>query len=85
MPKCGFNKVARYNISKGCSPVNLQHIFRTPFPKNASEWLLLKSELKNLLRLSNNFFKMVCFQITKRYMSALYILNITSVVGYNIA
>ena len=72
-------------LRHGCSPVNLQHIFRTPFPKNASEWLLLKSELKNLLRLSNNFFKMVCFQITKRYMSALYILNVTSVVGYNIA
>ena len=26
----------------GCSPVNLLHIFRTPFPKNTSEWLLLK-------------------------------------------
>ena len=26
----------------GCSPVNLLHIFRTPFYKNTSEWLLLK-------------------------------------------
>ena len=25
----------------GCSPVNLLHIFRTPFPKNTSEGLLL--------------------------------------------
>ena len=25
----------------GCSPVNLLHIFRTPFPKNTSGWLLL--------------------------------------------
>ena len=25
----------------GCSPVNLQHIFRTPFLKNTSRWLLL--------------------------------------------
>ena len=25
----------------GCSPVNLVHIFRTPFPKNTSGWLLL--------------------------------------------
>ena len=25
----------------GCSPVNLLHIFKTPFPKNTSEWLLL--------------------------------------------
>ena len=24
-----------------CSPVNLQHIFRTPFPRNTSGWLLL--------------------------------------------
>ena len=27
MPKCDFNKVALH----GCSPVNLLHIFRTPF------------------------------------------------------
>ena len=26
----------------GCSPVNLLHIFRIPFTKNTSEWLLLK-------------------------------------------
>ena len=25
----------------GCCPVNLLHIFRTPFPKNTSGWLLL--------------------------------------------
>ena len=25
----------------GCSPVNLLHILRTPFPKNTSEWLVL--------------------------------------------
>ena len=25
----------------GCSPVNLLHIFRTPFSKDTSEWLLL--------------------------------------------
>ena len=24
-----------------CSPVNWRHIFRTPFPKNTSGWLLL--------------------------------------------
>ena len=28
-------------LQHGCSPVNLLHIFRTPFPKNTSEWLLL--------------------------------------------
>ena len=38
MPKCDFNKVA---LGDGCSPVNLLHIFRTPFPKNSSGRLLL--------------------------------------------
>ena len=34
-----FNEIA---LRHGCSPVNLLHIFRTPFPKNTSGWLLLK-------------------------------------------
>ena len=29
-------------LRNGCSPVNLLHIFRTPFPRNTSGWLLLK-------------------------------------------
>ena len=28
-------------LRHGCCPVNLLHIFRTPFPKNTSGWLLL--------------------------------------------
>ena len=28
-------------LRHGCSCVNLLHIFRTPFPKNTSEWLLM--------------------------------------------
>ena len=36
MPKCDFNKVALH----GCSPVNLLHIFRTPFSKNTATRLL---------------------------------------------
>ena len=28
-------------LRHGCSPVNLLHIFRKPFPTNTSEWLLL--------------------------------------------
>ena len=28
-------------LRRGCSPVNLLHIFRTPFPKNTSGGLLL--------------------------------------------
>ena len=41
MPKCDFNKVA-ITLWNGCSPVDLLHISRTPFPRNTSEGLLLK-------------------------------------------
>ena len=44
MPKCDFNKVSNFieiALRHGCSPVNLLHIFRTPFPKNTSGRLLL--------------------------------------------
>ena len=34
---CNFIEIA---LRHGCSPVNLLHIFRTPFPKNTSGWLL---------------------------------------------
>ena len=48
--KCDFNKVANSNffeiaVRHGSSPVNLLHIFRTPFPKNSSEGLLLETRL----------------------------------------
>ena len=46
MSKCDFNKVVLQlywnHTSSWCSPVNLQHIFRTPFPNNTSGQLLLK-------------------------------------------
>ena len=47
MPKCDFNKVAlklyiEITLRHECSPANLLHIFRTPFPKNISEGLPLK-------------------------------------------
>ena len=35
---CNFIEIA---LRHGCSPVNLLHIFRTPFPKNTSGGLLL--------------------------------------------
>ena len=45
MSKCDFNKVAlqlfEITLRHGCSPVNLLHIFRTPFLKNTSGWMLL--------------------------------------------
>ena len=53
MPKCDFNKVAvqftEITLQHACSPVNLLHIFRTPFLKNSSEWLLLKEQSIDLL------------------------------------
>ena len=49
MPKCDFNRVTfqlcnfiETALRHGCSPTNLLHIFRTPFPRNTSRWLLLK-------------------------------------------
>ena len=52
MTKCDFNKVAKQHIEialrRGCSPVNWQHIFRTPFLQNNSGRPLLKLEEKLL-------------------------------------
>ena len=36
------NNFIEITLRHGCSPVNLLHIFRTPFPRNTSEWLLLR-------------------------------------------
>ena len=46
MPKCEIT------LRHGCSPVNLLHIFRTPFTRNTSGWLLLElwKNLKTLFR-----------------------------------
>ena len=38
---CNFIKIT---LRHGRSTVNLLHIFRTTFPKNTSEWLLLSTE-----------------------------------------
>ena len=35
------SKFFEITLRHGCSPVNELHIFRTPFPKNISGWLLL--------------------------------------------
>ena len=37
-----LSKFIEIALWHGCSPVNLQHIFRTPFPKSTSEGLLYK-------------------------------------------
>ena len=41
--------VLKITLRHGCSPVNLLHIFRTPFSKNTSGRLLLKSNLQRRL------------------------------------
>ena len=46
MPKCDFNKVT-YQLRHGSSPVNLLHIFRTPFPRNTLGRLLLVNQRQN--------------------------------------
>ena len=39
--RCSENMQKILALRHGCSPVNLLHIFRTPFPRNTSGWLLL--------------------------------------------
>ena len=34
----------------GCSPTNFLHIFRTPFPRNTSEWLLLNRNIFYIIK-----------------------------------
>ena len=49
-------------LRHGCSPVNLLLIFRTPFPKNPSGWLLpfiLRKRLLNSFILFCNTLKML--------------------------
>ena len=50
MSKCDFNKVAfnfiETTLRHGCSPVNLLHIFRTPFLNKTSGLLLLQNILR---------------------------------------
>ena len=41
-------KFIEFSFWHGHSPVNLQHIFRTPFPKNTSGWLLLYPLLRGV-------------------------------------
>ena len=43
MPKCNFNKVAiEISLQRGCSLVNLLHIFRIPFCNSTYGELLLE-------------------------------------------
>ena len=47
MPKCELLcTFIEITLRQACSPVNLLHIFRTPFVKNTSGWLLLIFQAK---------------------------------------
>ena len=55
MPKCDFNKVAlQITFWHECSPVNLLHIFRKPFPKSAYGGLLLTIRSRGVFRIVSN-------------------------------
>ena len=47
------NKFIEITLWHGCSPVNLLHIFRTPFPYNSSGKLLLSDAFSNFLSVSS--------------------------------
>ena len=51
MPKCDVKKFIEIALRHGCSPLNLLHLFRTPFTKNASGWLHLN--ISNFLTFTN--------------------------------
>ena len=50
---CNFIEIA---LRYGCSPVNLLHIFRTPFLKNTSERLLLEQQFWKFYVINIYFF-----------------------------
>ena len=55
MPKYDFNNFIEITLRHGCSPVNLLHIFRSPFPKNTSgrRMLLVETSFKVLITSSD--------------------------------
>ena len=56
MPKCNFNKLQsnfiKLALQYECSPVNLPHIFRTPFPKSTYGQMLLQGAFKRCCSVS---------------------------------
>ena len=54
---CNFIEIMLWH---GCSPENLLHIFRTPFPKSASGGMLLKNHCNDLFGKSEDTFWRCC-------------------------
>ena len=69
MPRCDFNKVAllcnfiEIALRHGCSPVNLLHIFRTPFLRNTSKGLLLDQPQRTLLYIKLQILRLQFFKV----------------------
>ena len=69
MPRCDFNKVAllcnfiEVALRHGCSPVNLLHIFRTPFLRNTSKGLLLDQPQRTLLYIKLQILRLQFFKV----------------------
>ena len=53
---CNFIKITLRPLRHVCSPVNLLHIFKTPFPKNTSGGLLMTSLLLLLKKMNVQLF-----------------------------
>ena len=61
-----MNNFIEITLRHGCS-VNLLHIFRTPFPKNTSRWLLLKIVSKRcLFEVTTSFSRTISNSIRKK-------------------
>ena len=61
-----MNNFIEITLRHGCS-VNLLHIFRTPFPKNTSRWLLLKIVSKRcLFEVTTSFSRTISNLIRKK-------------------
>ena len=72
-------------LRRGCSPVNLTHIFRTSFAKKTSGWLLLNigNLTKHALKTCELFQSMLTGFITFLRMSVTFLKNRSDICQYN--
>ena len=68
MPKCDFSNFIEITLLHGRSLVKLLHIFRIPFSKNTSGWLLLPfAEIFNGFLSLTSFTKNFCYRWLTRF------------------